>query len=165
MELHAAIETRHSIKNGFGAIKEIPRRHLERIVDGGRLAPTGMNKQPWEFIVVSKPEQLAKLSSLKPNTSAAIVLACDPRKRLADGRSYHREDLAAATENILLTITDLGYGACWVQGGFDTQNAEEVLQIPEPFKAFILICMGTVPEEVTTREKRSLSEVLHWERF
>ena len=105
MELHAAVETRHSIKNGFGDIKEIPRHHLERIVDAGRLAPTGMNKQLWEFIVVSKPEQLSKLSSLKPHTSAAIVLAYDPRKRLGDGRSFHREDLSAATENMLCDTT------------------------------------------------------------
>ena len=105
MELHAAVETRHIIKNGFGDPKGIPRHHLERIVDAGRLAPTGMNKQSWEFIVVSKPEQLAKLNSLKPHTSAAIVLAYDPRKRLVDGRSFHREDLSAATENMLCDTT------------------------------------------------------------
>lgn len=165
MQLHSAIATRHSMKNGFGPIKEVSTQHLERIVDAGRLAPTGVNKQPWEFIVVTKPELLARLRSLKPNTSAAIVLAYDPRKRLRDGRTYHREDLAAATENMLLTITDLGYGGCWVQGGLDTENTEEVLQIPEPYKAFIMICIGTLPAKIETREKRPLADVLHWEQF
>jgi nitroreductase len=165
MELHSVITTRHSIKDGFGPTEDIPRQHLERIVDAGRLAPTGSNRQPWEFIVVTKPELLARLRSLKPNTSAAIVLAYDPRKRLSDGRTYHREDLAAAAENMLLTITDLGYGGCWVQGGLDTENTEEVLQIPEPYKAFIMICIGALPAKIETREKRSLADVLHWEKF
>ena len=176
MELYAAITTRHSMKGGFGPIKEIPRQHLERIVDAGRLAPTGNNKQPWEFIVVTKPELLAKLSSgrrnsygilcsLKPNTSAAIVLAHDPRCQLRDGRWYYKEDLAAATENMLLTITDLGYGGCWLQGNFDTETAEEVLQIPDPYKAFIMICIGSLPAKTETREKRLLTDVLHWEQF
>ena len=165
MDLHSIITTRHSMKSGFGTIKEIPKQHLERIVDAGRLAPTGINTQPWEFIVVTKPENLAKLRSLKPNTAVAIVLAYDPRKRLRDGRAYYREDLAAATENMLLTITDLGYGACWVQGGLNTKNAEEVLQIPEPYKALIMICMGTLPAKIDTREKRPLADVMHWEKF
>ena len=165
MELHSAIIMRHSIKNGFGPIEEIRKQHLERIVDAGRLAPTGLNKQPWEFIVITEPELMVRLCSLKPNTSAAVVLAYDARKRLLDGRTYHREDLAAATENMLLTITDLGYGACWIQGGLDTKNTEDVLQIPEPYKAFIMICIGTLPEKIETREKRPLYDVLHWERF
>ena len=176
MELHSAITTRHSMKSGFGPVKEVPRQHLERIVDAGRLAPTGNNKMPWEFIVVTKPELLEKLAyrrrnsygvlcSLKPNTSAAIVLAHDPRCQLPDGRWYYREDLAAATENMLLTITDLGYGGCWVQGAFDTENAEEVLQIPEPYKAYIMICIGTLPAKIETRQKRPLANVLHWEQF
>ena len=165
MELHKAITTRHSMKTGFGPTKEISKQHLERIVDAGRLAPTGINTQPWEFIVVTKPEVLARLRSLKPNTSATIVLAYDPRKRLRDGRTFYREDLAAATENMLLTITDLGYGACWVQGGLDTDNAEEVLQIPDPYKALIMICIGTLPAKIDTREKRPLADVLHWQQF
>ena len=63
---------------------------------------------------------------------------------------------------MLLTITSLGYGGCWVQGGLDTKKTEKVLEIPEPFKALIMICIGGLPDEYPTREKRSLGEVIHW---
>ena len=34
----------------------VPQEEIEKIVEAGRLAPSGFNQQPWEFVVVRKPE-------------------------------------------------------------------------------------------------------------
>ena len=41
--------------------KVIPREDLLKIVEAGRLSPSGCNSQPWKFIVVDSPEAKEKL--------------------------------------------------------------------------------------------------------
>jgi len=36
--------------------KEVPKEILEDLIDCGRLAPSGYNKQPWVFVVVTDKE-------------------------------------------------------------------------------------------------------------
>lgn len=48
------IKARRSIRKYLD--KEIPKEILEDIVDCGRLAPSGYNKQPWVFVVVVDKE-------------------------------------------------------------------------------------------------------------
>ncbi len=76
------------------------------------------------------------------------------------------EDGAAAVENMLLASTALGYGSCWLEGY--TLRSEDVfktlLGVPEEKRLLTLVPIG-VPVDWPTREKKSLEEVLHWERY
>ena len=49
MDTLDAIRRRRSIRRYTGGA--IPKADLETIVDAGRLAATGSNRQPWDFIV------------------------------------------------------------------------------------------------------------------
>ena len=51
MDALEAIHKRRSVRKFTGDL--VPREDLEKIVDAGRLAATGSNRQPWEFIVVT----------------------------------------------------------------------------------------------------------------
>jgi nitroreductase len=51
MDALEAIRKRRSVRNYTG--DPIPRADLETIVDAGRLAATGGNRQPWDFVVTS----------------------------------------------------------------------------------------------------------------
>ncbi len=46
----AAIQTRQSTRESV--TKPMPKEALETIIDAGRHAPTAMNEQPWELVVV-----------------------------------------------------------------------------------------------------------------
>lgn len=159
------VARRRSSKFGFKPGAGLPDEDLVSIVDAGRLAATGGNMQPWEFIVVTDPEILSRLKSCKPHTTAVIVLAYDMEKHLPDGRNYFIEDLSAATQNILLAIESLHYGGCWVQGGLDIDNVVEVLNIPERYHVFNMVCIGRESLDDTRRDKRPLKEVIHWQGF
>jgi nitroreductase len=111
MDALEAIRKRRSVREYTG--DPIPRKDLETIVDAGRLAATGSNKQPWDFIVVTEREMIDKLkvaSKWMEKAGAIIAVVMDPSSR------WWVEDGSAAVENMLIASTALGYGSCWLEG-------------------------------------------------
>lgn len=161
MDALEAIRKRRSVRKFTGEL--IPREDLETIVDAGRLAATGSNRQPWEFIVVTDRaiiDQLTVVGKWMRQASAIIAVVLDPYSR------WWVEDGSAAIQNMLVASTALGYGSCWVEG--DALPLEEqfkgLLFIPKGKRLLALIPIG-VPEEWPTVEKRPLESVLHWQVY
>jgi nitroreductase len=163
MEMLEGIRRRRSAR-GLGPVS-IPRAHLETIVDAGRLAPSGKNAQPWEFIVITRREtiaQLAQVQALLGQASAVVAVVVDEQ-----ASPFWLEDASAATENMLLAMEALGYGSRWIEGTLRPKEAwaKEVLGVPADKRLVILLPIGAglYPEE--PKPKRALVDVLHWERF
>jgi len=161
MDALEAIKKRRSIRQYAGGA--IPKADLETIVDAGRLAPTGSNRQPWDFVVITDRAMIAQFKVSSPwiaSAAAVIVVVMDPRSR------WWVEDGAAAIENMLLASTALGYGSCWVEG--DVLPREEqfkiLLEVPEEKRVMALIPIG-VAAETPAPEKKPLEQVLHWEKY
>lgn len=156
-----AIRKRRSIRKYTG--EPIPRKDLEKVVDAGRLAATGSNQQPWDFIVVTDRAMIERLkvaAEWMEKAAAIIAVVMDPSSR------WWVEDGSAAVENMLIASTALGYGSCWLEG-YTLPHEEEfkkLLGVPEEKRLLTLVPIG-VPVEEPTREKKSLQEVLHWERY
>lgn len=111
MEIFETIQKRRSIRSYTN--QPIPREDLEKIINAGRLAPSGNNRQPWDFIVVTDRAMIQKLSVAahwSANAGAMVVVVMDTASK------YWVEDGSAAVENILLAATALGYGTCWLEG-------------------------------------------------
>jgi nitroreductase len=161
MEALEAIRKRRSVRRYTGA--PIPKEDLETIVDAGRLAATGSNKQPWDFIVVTERgmiDQLKVASQWMDKAGAIIAVVMDPSSR------WWLEDGSAAVENMLLAATALGYGSCWLEG-YTLPREEEfkaLLGIPKAKRLLTLVPIG-VPAEWPTKAKKPLAEVLHWEKY
>ena len=161
MEALEAIRRRRSVRAYTG--DPIPRADLETIVDAGRLAATGSNKQPWDFIVITEREMIDRLkvaAAWMDQAGAIIAVVMDPASR------WWVEDGAAAVENMLLAATALGYGSCWLEGyTLPREEAfKELLGVPADKRLLTLVPIG-VPAEWPTKEKKPLRQVLHWERF
>jgi len=60
MDLFEAIKARASVRSLKAA--EVPEGDLEAILDAGRRAPSGRNRQPIEFIVVREAETIRQLA-------------------------------------------------------------------------------------------------------
>ena len=126
-------------------------------------AATGSNRQPWEFIVITKREMIEQLKIAAKwieNAGAIIAVVMDPSSR------WWIEDGAAAVENILIASTALGYGSCWLEG-YTLPREEEfkkLLDVPKDRRLLTLVPIG-VPVEWPTVEKKSLEEVLRWEKY
>jgi nitroreductase len=161
MDTLVAIHKRRSIRRYTDDV--IPKTDLETIVDAGRLAATGSNRQPWDFVVVTDRTTIQKFKvsgAWIEQASAVIVVVLDPISR------WWVEDGAAAIENMLLASTALGYGACWVEG--DALPREEefktILGVPPAKRVMALIPIG-VPAETPAPEKKPLEQVIHWEKY
>jgi nitroreductase len=161
MEALEAIRKRRSVRKFTGEL--IPRENLEKIVDAGRLAATGSNRQPWDFIVITDREMIDRLTVVgkwMKKAGAIIAMVLDPYSR------WWVEDGSAAIENMLIASTALGYGSCWVEG--DSLPHEEefktLLGIPKGKRLLALIPVG-VPVDWPKVEKRPLEDVIHWEKY
>jgi nitroreductase len=161
METLEAIHKRRSVREYTG--DPIPRRDLETIIDAARVAPSGYNRQPWEFVVVTQRETIEKLTiaaQWMDKAGAIIAVVLDPSAK------YWLEDGSAAVENILLASTALGYGSCWLEG-YTLPLEEQIktmLGVPGMKRLLTLIPVG-VPVAWPTQEKKPLEAVLHWERY
>ena len=161
MDALEAIRKRRSVREYTG--EPIPRQDLETIVDAGRLAASGHNNQPWDFVVVTERdmiEQLKVASLWMEKAGAIIAVVVDPTSR------WWQEDGSAAVENILIAATALGYGSCWLQG-YTMPREEEfkvLLEIPRELRLLTLVPIG-VPVAWPTVEKKTLEQVIHWERY
>ncbi len=118
---NAALEnimTRTSVRQ-YAPGKTIPKDTVELLLRAAMSAPTAVNRQPWQFIVIDNRESLDSLSEVLPyakmleHASIAIVPCGDLSKAFEDEPSYWIQDLSAATENLLLAAHSLGLGAVW----------------------------------------------------
>lgn len=163
MQAIEAMKTRRSIRTYTA--QPVERKIIEEIVDCARLAPTAMNDQPWEFVVITEK---AALASIPPMLGHAEYVANAAFAVLVLSREtqYAVEDCCAATENLLIAGAAHGLGSCWVAG---TQQAYapavvKAFRAPEDRKLIAIVSFG-YPAESPVIEKRSLAEVLHWEKF
>lgn len=158
------IKTRRSIRS-YEA-KPISNEILEELINCARLAPSGRNVQPWEFVVITEKNMLDKISRIAEygafikDAGACILVICEDTK-------YYLEDGSAATENILLAAKSLGIGTCWVAGDKKPYCSDilKLVNAPPGHKLVSIISLGYSSEEVGTHGKKNLKEVLHWDHF
>jgi len=157
------LRSRRSIRTY--AQKPVEKSIIEEIVDCGRLAPTANNDQPWEFVVLTSKEKMASLPPMLGHAeylaNAAFVILV-----LARPTQYAVEDSCAATENLLLAAEAHGIGSCWVAGTQQPYAPKVAAAFGAPADhQLIALCSFGYPAEEVTIEKRTLSSVLHWEKF
>ena len=168
MDLWTVIESRHSIRRFTSA--EVSAPTIRKILEAAIRAPSAGNRQPWHFVVVRRPEvkqALAQAAYGQEFVAAApvvIVVCAEPERSAARygdrGRNlYCLQDTAAATEHILLAVTALGLGCCWV-GAFDEQAAARVLALPNYLRPVAMVPIGQPTRELAAHtRRRPLSEV------
>ena len=163
MDLFEAIERRASVR-AYEPV-EVSDADLRRIVDAGRRAPSGGNRQPLQFIAITKRETLDALAMVQEafaSASAAVGIVADP----AVSR-WWLEDAAAAAENMLLAMTALGYASVWVEGTLLKQEdaARELLGVPKAKRLIVLLPVGQAPAKTPQADKKPLEAVMFRERY
>jgi len=164
----ATIQSRTSIRK-FDPSKAVSDEMIEKILKAGMSAPSAMNKQPWEFVVVRDAAKLKALGDALPysrvgnGAQAAIVVCGDLDNGLPGrGREYWIQDCSAVSMNILLAAKALGLGAVWtgVYPGEDRVAAvRKILEIPEGFMPLNVIPIGYPAESPAPKDKWNPAKV------
>lgn len=118
------------------------------ILKAAMQAPSAVNSQPWQFIVVRNEAVKKQLADLSPYAhfagQAPVILALLCRKENACPL-YNEIDMGICIENILLEITEqkLG-GVCLGIAPIEERMKAmaEVLHVPDSLDAFALIAFG-----------------------
>lgn len=143
----------------------VPDALVRRIVEAGRLTGSGMNRQPWHFIVVRDPDTLRKLGAAASSgpyvaqAPLAIVVATDKSR-------FAVSDASRAIQSMLLTAWADGVGSNWVGfGGLD--NVKALLDIPAALDVLAILPFGYPARAVGKgdKQRKPLREVAHLERY
>ncbi len=119
----------------------VDRETLSQIVEAGRYAPSGMNRQMCHFYVVDDRTLLAKISALvsrklpafegkdcRYGAPALVVVANRKENKMA------LQDASCALENMMLAACALGVGSRWINQPFalsDDAELRALLGLPE----------------------------------
>jgi len=163
MDCIEALKTRRSVRAYTG--EPVSREVIEDIIDCGRLAATAINIQPWEFVAVTEPAMLRAIAGVAEfgrfiaQAAVCVVVLCKDTK-------YYLEDGSNASQNILVAARAYGLGGCWVAGDKKpyAEKVARMLGAPPGYKVISLLSIGHSAEQ-PHKDKRPLSDVLHWERF
>lgn len=145
--------------------KPVPAEMVKRIIEAGHLTASGMNSQPWHFIVIEKRETLRQLGSLVrtgpyiAQAPLAIVVAIEKTKLAVS-------DASRAIQSMILTAWAEGVGSNWT-GFFGIDEVKPLLGIPENLDVLAVIPFGYPAETVGQgkKKRKALAEVAHHERF
>ena len=167
MELFDAIRKRASYRGAFAGTP-VPREHLEQIIDAGIRAPSGYNGQSTSFVVVTDPERRRAVASIAggqqslATAQAIIAVVMNPNATSTREFSFAVEDYAAATQNMLLAITALGYASVWIDGALRRNDvAKEVgdyLGVPADREVRVLLPVGVPASEPTQAGRHAFGE-------
>ena len=116
MELKEVLLKRRSVRK-FKE-DEVPQEYIDEILHAAMSGPSAVNRRPWEFYVIrskDKLEELKKTSLFTHHNAPLAIIVCGNLSRTLplSASEYWIQDCSAATENILLRVTDLGLGAVW----------------------------------------------------
>lgn len=167
------IKKRRSIR-AFSA-RDISDGAVELLVEAACWAPSAGNRQPWEFVVVRDDKNKRRLveaaygqSFIAEAPVVFVVCAAPGRSASRYGRRgvelYCLQDTAAAAQNLLLTAAANGLGGCWI-GAFDEDRASIAVGAPAWARPVAIVPVGYPAESPAPTPRRSLSEVIHRERF
>ncbi len=170
METLDAIYKRRSIRKFLDT--PVEKEKLECLLKAGFSAPSAVNAQPWEFVVITEQETLEELKKhlifARYNAQAAI-LVCGNMKLSLKGADKEQwvQDCSAAMENILLAGTDIGLGTVWI-GIYpvDTRikHLRKILNIPDYVVPFGMAYIGYPAQELEGRSQYNEKRV-YWEMY
>lgn len=178
------IKSRRSIRKYLD--RPIPKETIDKLIEAAKWAPSGMNAQPWGFIVVQDNLLIKELSDrsipyinklIEENPKFAAY-----KKRMAvrdfnifykapcviiilgnvDAFSY-QNDCAMAAQNLMLMASSIGLGSCWV-GMMNVLNKDEwfrkKFQVPSNYATVAPIALGYFENKNIPIIERRAPEVL-----
>jgi F420 biosynthesis protein FbiB-like protein len=114
------------------------------------------------------PQKTLDLSINRFSIAPVLIVACltleDMQKYYDERQTFERDlavqSLGAALQNMLLSASGNGLGACWFSAPLFCKNTvQEVLGIPKNVEPVAIILIGYPDEKPITKQRKSISEL------
>ncbi len=168
MDVYEAIRNRYSVRSYTE--QTVEEQKLHRVLEAGRLAPSGNNRQDWKFIVVRDAElreALAKAADQAFVGKAPVIIAVvstDPERRMACDIPAGPVDCAIALDHMALAAVAEGLGTCWI-GHFDQDACCQLLSIPPTAKIIELLPLGYPADSPKSKSRKPLDKIVCYDSF
>lgn len=168
METWDAIRARRNVRSF--ADRPVAPADVDRILEAGRRAPSAVNWQPWDFVVVTDRGVLRQLARVFPHgafavpRSAATIALVAPVPRDAMRRDWIQYDLGQATMAMMICAADLGIGSGH-SAVTDQDLARQLLRFPADRFLAYLLALGYPADRplrpIAHPRRRPFEEVVH----
>jgi nitroreductase len=163
LDFFEVIRNRRSIRKYQD--KNVEKEKLQRILEAARLAPSAMNRQPYQLFVVTNKEILSKINSAcNQDWKAPIMIAMVsiPKKAWVrdDGEEYWKADAAIAMHQVSLAAYAEGLGTCWI-AAFKEKEVKEILGVDFDSRVAFLSPLGFPAENKgPIRDRKTLESLI-----
>jgi len=148
MEFYEAVMTRRSVRSYKP--DPVPEDALNRILEAVRMAPSGSNRQPWKFIVVTDSEKRRRLMEICGNQrfvgeAPVAIVGCGKDVKYNRGGYMGDKaflvDVSIAFTHLILAARAEGLGTCWI-GDFENLKVKELFDVPDDFDVVAVTPLG-----------------------
>jgi len=148
MEFYEAVMTRRSVRSYKP--DPVPEDALNRILEAVRMAPSGSNRQPWKFIVVTDSEKRRRLMEICGNQrfvgeAPVAIGGCGKDVKYNRGGYMGDKaflvDVSIAFTHLILAARAEGLGTCWI-GDFENRKVKELFDVPDDFDVVAVTPLG-----------------------
>ncbi|KZX10298.1 nitroreductase family protein [Methanobrevibacter filiformis] len=165
MDFFDIIKERYSVR-GYKP-DEVEKEKLDKVLEAGIIAPTGVNFQPFKIFVIDTKKNKEALEKIYPQkwfVEAPLVLcvAADKSKawnRPWDGKNIADIDATIVMDHIILAATALGLGTCYI-AAFKKYAAIKFLDLDEEYEPVLFTPLGYPDVERTDRPRKSVNELV-----
>jgi len=163
MDLLEGIYTRRSVREFVD--QPVEREQVLEIIKAGTWAPSGLNNQPWRFVIVQRADvkkELAKQTKygfVIERAPVCIAVFVDRNVMYNDVKDH--QAMGACIQNMLLAAHAMGLGAVWL--GEILKNAESVrtlLGLPTAMELMAVVALGHPKAQKHSSSRKAVSEVL-----
>jgi nitroreductase len=157
------LENRRSIRRFTD--DPVPEAVVNKILEAGRWAPSGLNNQPWRFAVVTDVSLIKEISTLTRYSwivkKAKVLIAVF----LDNEASYHRikdaQAVGACLQNMLLEIHSLDLGGVWLGEIIKSdQEIRKILGLGDTLELMAVIAIGHPDEKPKKVKRKALQELM-----
>ena len=173
MDIFEVFAKRYSHKEGF-LPTPVPLADLERIAQAGISAPSGVNRQSVQLVVLPDRAALDPVCAVSPHggletAPAAIAVLTDKTVTPEGQMNFEKEDYSAVVENMLLAATALGYSSLWLDSPYFNpdreKQARDVLGAPDTYRLWAVLPIGKPDGDGSRREKLPYSARVSYGKF
>jgi nitroreductase len=150
--------------------KPVSKEDINIILNAAHWAPSGLNNQPWRFVVIRDRETIQKLSECTHYSGivagAPLIIATFLDNETSYNRTKDIEAIGAAIENMLLTCCGLGLGGVWLGEILNQkEKVNSILECPSDFELMSALAIGEPVPKERTSTRRPLSEIVFDEKY
>lgn len=138
---------------------------VSRLLEAARWTGSSKNRQDWSFVVVTDPEQMARLaecgSFTDPIRNAPLALA------LVQEPGGYEFDTGRLAQNVMLAADAIGLASCPITL-HDDERAHRVLGLPEGARCRYALAIGYPAPSAGPRRfggRKPLDELVHRDRY